>query len=505
MVPRVLARALVSIGLLTTISLGQWQLETVVSGQNVVPPTASTAGGVGVFTLNEPSHTITYYFVLIGAFAGSAEIRLGSAGSNGPTLFTLAGGPVVFDGTTGALTPAQALAAHEEGLHVIAFTPAFPAGEVRGQLQPVKKTYYEATLTGAQVVPPTASTATGRATIRLNEPDGVLVFDVRTTGVAPASAARLRIGAPGSNGPVAVELTGADGHFCGVSEALSPAEVVQLLATNTYISVESPAFPAGEIRGAVTPAHASFSIPLSGTHVVPPAATSATGCGWGEFDPVTSQLVYHVETSAFAGSPPAVTVNRGPDGGNGALVATLAGGPTSWNGTLALTPSQVNDLYRARLYVSVATTAFPQGELRGQLRPDPYLFGVGGVGFNSVMKVSANGYAPSHRATVTLATANTYPFTTAYLLLGTSSSFSVGLGQPLPYPLPPAGNLWVDPDPGFFLPVPADSSGCAEITFPVPTDPIFACARAWVQFASLDPLAPTGVVLTDALEFTVLP
>ena len=67
----------------------------------------------------------------------------------------------------------------------------------------------------------------------------------------------------------------------------------------------------------------------------------------------------------------AVTLNDAFAGNNGAVVVSLTAGTSSWSipaGTI-LTTQQWNDFWSGKLYVLVTSTAFPQGEVRGQVLP----------------------------------------------------------------------------------------------------------------------------------------
>jgi CHRD domain len=482
----------------------QWQLEVVASGANVVPPVATSSSGVGVFTLNQAGNGVSYFLIASPMPGATATVRLGAAGQNGPVLFTLSGGPPTWEGQLGPLSASDAVTLLKQGMYLTVTSSAFPNGEIRGQIQPTKKSNFSATIGAAQVVPPTASAAAGTSSTRLNEPDGVLVYEVTATGITNGSTATARLGAPGQNGPLLFTLFGASGRWCGVSPFLSASDVAAVKAGGVYYQVESAAYPGGEIRGQLVPALAVFSCVLDGAQAVPPAASSATGCGWLELDPIASSLSFEVGVTGLSGPVTGAHFHAGVAGDAGPVVAAVTGGPALWTGAVSLGSAEVDALYRGGLYFDVATAAFPLGEVRGQVRPDPYVFGLG-LGTNGPIKIMGRGYGPTSGNTLTVLLVGAVPNLTSYLFLAASSTFSTALNQPLPVLLPPLGRVYVDANPELFITAPNGPAGSPSVTFSVPTDPALACFKGYAQFATLDPINASNFVLSDALEVTILP
>ena len=116
-------------------------------------------------------------------------------------------------------------------------------------------TIFQATLTGAQEVPPNASTATGMATVVLNTAETMITVDLSWQDLtAPATAAHIHgPAAPGTNAPVIFAFSGVPSATTGMiptqSFAITPAQVADLEAGLYYINVHDAVFPGGEIRG----------------------------------------------------------------------------------------------------------------------------------------------------------------------------------------------------------------------------------------------------------------
>lgn len=103
-------------------------------------------------------------------------------------------------------------------------------------------------LSGAQEVPPNASTATGKSTVRIGA-DMMVTGSVDVMGMTP-TAAHIHEAAAGSNGPVIVPFakTGANSFAPPVGARLTESQYASYKAGKLYINVHSAQFPGGEIR-----------------------------------------------------------------------------------------------------------------------------------------------------------------------------------------------------------------------------------------------------------------
>ena len=121
-------------------------------------------------------------------------------------------------------------------------------------------------LTGAQEAPATKSTAVGKATFWVHT-DRTINGIVETSGME-ATAAHLHFGAPGENGPIALDLerTSSMGPVGMEQIPVSAASwaiprrarfdedfYAAFLAGGIYVHVHSSAYPEGEIRGQLRP------------------------------------------------------------------------------------------------------------------------------------------------------------------------------------------------------------------------------------------------------------
>jgi len=111
----------------------------------------------------------------------------------------------------------------------------------------------KAELSGAQEVPPVATSATGSGTITIDADKGVS-GTVTTTGIA-ATAAHIHEAPAGKNGPVIVPLAKTSDNVWAVPAGakLTDAQYESFKAGNLYVNVHSAANKGGEIRGQLKP------------------------------------------------------------------------------------------------------------------------------------------------------------------------------------------------------------------------------------------------------------
>ena len=109
---------------------------------------------------------------------------------------------------------------------------------------------------------------------------------------------------------------------------------------------------------------------LDGASVIPPARSGATGQLDALYDGATRMLRWKASWNGLAGAITAVQFRGPADATQIAQPVLLWPGPFGdrYEGRATLTPSQATDMLSGLWYVSVFTSSYPQGELRGQLR-----------------------------------------------------------------------------------------------------------------------------------------
>jgi hypothetical protein len=218
-----------------------------------VPPTTSTATGVGRMVVNSVDRQFAATMTLSGMTAISAHIHIGAAGTTGPVLFSLtetpAGSGVWVAPSDARLSDDQMNQLKAGNLYFDAHSAAFSNGEIRGQ---VGSDVGVAMLNGAQEVPPTVSPGAGTGTLVIDPTTRGVSGTLTVTGMTP-SMANVDTGAPGVNGPVDLQLTntGTGTWTVAPNTILSADNYLAYKQGNLYFNAPSPQFPNGEIRGQV--------------------------------------------------------------------------------------------------------------------------------------------------------------------------------------------------------------------------------------------------------------
>lgn len=106
------------------------------------------------------------------------------------------------------------------------------------------------TLSGSNEVPTVTTSATGNVSGSYAPGTKVLTYTVTYTGLAP-TAGHLHLGAPGSNGAVAIPFASVATSPITGTATLTQDQADALLAGNMYANLHTTANPGGEIRANV--------------------------------------------------------------------------------------------------------------------------------------------------------------------------------------------------------------------------------------------------------------
>lgn len=218
-------------------------------------------------------------------------------------------------------------------------------------------------ISSAQEVPLTTSSASGSLNSKYDKTSNKLEYTITYSGLTPA-AMHFHNGEIGVAGGVEQEVPGPYSSGMTGTLTLTDAQETNLLANNWYLNIHTAASPGGEIRGqVVTENFVVFSnIALSGKEEIPANASTTTGMFNGLYDKTMKMMTYKV--SITGGSPSAMHLHKAGVGMNGDVVLEITGmsGMTG-----ALTSAQEADLLAGNLYFNAHTSAFPGGEIRGQV------------------------------------------------------------------------------------------------------------------------------------------
>ena len=112
---------------------------------------------------------------------------------------------------------------------------------------------------------------------------------------------------------------------------------------------------------------------LEGASVMPPTRSFGTAQFDAVYDPGSRLLRWKTRWSGLSGAITGVQFHAPADPGQNAPAVLMWPAPfgTSYEGRATITAAQAVELLAGRWYVSVYTSVYPQGELRGQLRVVP--------------------------------------------------------------------------------------------------------------------------------------
>jgi hypothetical protein len=253
-----------------------------------------------------------------------------------------------------------------------------------GMPGPAATVIRSASLTGAQEVPPTGATGTGRGAVVVNPTTMEITGGTTFTGLtgAPTAAHIHRF----DGTPFLPLNLAADNATATVpaGTVLSSADYAELLVGYLYFNVHTAANPNGEIRGQITGTTGVTAglATLNSAQETPPGASTATGRGTIVFDStthdilicyvthnVTNTTVAHIHTGAPGVSGPAdvVTLTKGTN----VYYAPTTPSPVT------LTPTNVTNIDAGNTYFNVhssnllcgmaGNTSCAAGEIRGQI------------------------------------------------------------------------------------------------------------------------------------------
>lgn len=240
---------------------------------------------------------------------------------------------------------------------------------------------FGAVLTPSQETPPTTSTGFGNATLTLDPTHTSATVSLTVAGLTtPVNGAHLHRGAFGVAGPVVISFNPSTNLANGrlnATFAIDKALGDEIAGNpgNFYINVHTTQNPGGEIRGQLTQLGDATLLfaELRGSNERPtPNNSTAVGSALVTIDN-SNVLTYEVNIDGLQ-NPTLSHVHKGDVNTAGGVVASLATSPAAFSngrtrGTISIDPVLAADMKAnpANYYVNVHSTAFPGGEIRGQL------------------------------------------------------------------------------------------------------------------------------------------
>ena len=245
-----------------------------------------------------------------------------------------------------------------------------------------------AVLTPSQEVPPRPIAGFGNATVTFDAARQNVTVTITVTNLgSPINNFHIHEAPAGINGPVVVDIIGMGGTFNNGTMtgtfAITSAVAQRMLQnpSNFYVNVHTQQFGSGAVRGQlayVSGGPITYAAELRPGNEVPPTNSNAFGSAFVTLDPVNANIAWEVNTSGI-GNATISHIHRNVAGANGPIIIDFAtaaqpliNGRTS--GTRSISTLSGTDMANlvstpAGFYVNVHSTAFPGGEIRGQLTP----------------------------------------------------------------------------------------------------------------------------------------
>ncbi|MCA8973429.1 MAG: CHRD domain-containing protein [Planctomycetes bacterium] len=488
-----------------------------------VPPTTSIATAWAFAQLGSGGQLSITVDVDDLPTASSCELRHGLPGQSGPLVLALSGGPKTWTGSA-ILGTGEAQAVAAGATHLVLASPAFPGGEIRGQLESRRAQRFLATLDPQDLVPPLTHSITGYTNAFLFEPDNRLVIEFSGTSGVFSIDHQLRHGATGTNGPVLHTWTRqtSQGHTFGESRKLSATEIQELRAGNLYIETTgilqnfTPVRPIS--RGQLMPVAQAWAGALIDTEVVPPPGVP-TRVVAGAFT-FASPLAYTaretwtfwVDRNGQWSWGTACNLRHGLPGTNGPIQHTLFANGWKFMQQLTLTAQELQWLENGELYLEVETASGPAA--RAQIVPNvpaaPSYGGGCSDSNGSLWHLVESRGAPVVGCTtynqigygLAMVAHGPRPYAgRGFLLVGFDRQAYGGL--PLPLRLDGYGaspDCYLLTDFGIVI---ASTNGFTTWGFAFPEVEAFRGVHAYVQALMFDPAAPGFVATTNGLELTI--
>lgn len=358
---------------------GQFICETdlefgcMMTGNETVPATASTAVAFGGFHFPTGSEDLVYAFVVQGLSSPVTSVGVyeAPAGQNGSLVYTMtnpAGGFIQGLAYLDDLPPNFLRNAREGKYYVIIKTEAFPDGEIRGQLNFLGYFASFAPVNGPQQVPPGPSPGFAFSHNVLNQTLDSLTTTLYVRGITPTSV-DVRMSPPGVVGPVLETLTPtATPGLYRKTYALGPDRLTDLAQGNLYINIPTAGHPNGEIRGQLKNSlRKGYAFDLCGEQVVPPTASQGFGVGMASVDQANCYLNYKVIFDHLSGPPTEAFICQAFPTMNGNAIYPMPNTKPIIPGIQEIMASHGVAIEMGETYVLLVTGDYPNGEIRGQI------------------------------------------------------------------------------------------------------------------------------------------
>lgn len=363
------------------------------TGGQQVPPTASDATGSFRLVVSPDGTVGTYRLVHSVKSASRAELRIGRIGQANMGSSALNTLTLSQSESTIALDPDTIRSFISGEVYVIITSSALPTGEVRGQLYSIDPKHRSGTfkltgiLSGLQSKPANTSMGKGSIDISYDDTAASLSYNYSISGIkGSVTGLHLHRGAFNENGPHVVDLpdtsltsSGTLTQDDGCRKYKDQCQLFPVLFKSglIYFNVHTTEVAGGELRAQVQISGAlPFNTALTPKGFTPEVTSAALGEVHFYLSEDKAKLAFRLEHNAM--EPSSIELNKPGSGMSIKLPCTALDaslGKTGSQGFCDVTTDAANtqailqsDLLNGIVSVVLKTRAFPNGELRGDVR-----------------------------------------------------------------------------------------------------------------------------------------
>ncbi len=186
--------------------------------------------------------------------------------------------------------------------------------------------------------------------------------------VVSPSAAHIHSGAPCVSGGIQFPFTSPASPI-QESFSVTPSDLVSLFNGELYVNVHSGSFPSGEIRGQIVPQPLQFAFTLDEAQAAAGSGTGSLNSGWAvaELDAGVTQLSLTAVHDIPSDSVTDAHIHLGDRGVGGGVIFPTTSATSPIVEQFAIDTNQVKTLLAEGYYLNIHSSAFPAGEIRGQV------------------------------------------------------------------------------------------------------------------------------------------
>jgi len=334
--------------------------------------TGSFSAGYGFAELSADGAqlTIDISHDLNSADVTAGHIHLGDPGVNGSAVFAFTS-PASPIHEVWAVDTTDIMNLISGKLYANLHTGAFPAGEIRGQI--VRSDIRIPTI--LKEADAGNGEPHGFAIVSINADLDEISLYAEHDGTE-VIVGHLHYGDSLTDGPVALEIPSVTSPI-SATWTLPSETLDSLLAGLLYVNLHSGEYNLGQIRGQILLRDMAIDFPIEESQAEACLGTGSEAGGNGIVTVKPGGREMTIAIIHSAANPTGAHIHSAPQCTNGGIAFPLAQAASPINDIWYLTNDDMIDLLQDNLYVNIHTSAFPAGEIRGQIGPVIYSCGDG--------------------------------------------------------------------------------------------------------------------------------